>query len=178
MQKQYIFLIGPMGCGKTAVGEALAVYLARPFVDTDVLISLHAGMPIAEIFAQQGEDAFRTMETTTLGEVIQKAGHHQAPVVATGGGIVICEKNREMMKQAGWIISLKVDQAKRLERIGNGAGRPLVSDQDRKAMMQTIQDLDTTRTPWYHALADIEISNDAPLQDTVRNITQAMDKDA
>ena len=86
-----IVLIGPMGAGKTTLGRKLAKLLERKFLDTDRLVSASHG-PITQIFEKQGEDKFRTMETKALKKALMTPG-----VIATGGGVVVAEENRELL---------------------------------------------------------------------------------
>src|SRR5262249_43218407 len=100
-----IFLIGLRGSGKTTVGPILADRLGLPFRDADVLIELRAGRSIREIFASDGESAFRDLEEQMLNELI--AGG--PAVIATGGGVVLRETNRTRMRAAGRIVWLTAD---------------------------------------------------------------------
>lgn len=93
-----LFLVGLRGSGKTTVGRVLAQRLALPLVDTDALIVQAAGISIREIFASQGEAVFRDLESQALEHLI--AGG--SCVAATGGGIVLREKNRRMIQTTGW----------------------------------------------------------------------------
>lgn len=92
-----VFLIGYRGSGKTTVGRKLADRLWQPFVDLDEIIVKTAGKSIRDIFAQDGEPAFRDLETSALREAVKLADH----VIALGGGAMDREENRTLLKQAG-----------------------------------------------------------------------------
>ena len=98
-----IFLIGMMGTGKSTLGVKLAEKLEWSFVDLDTQIEKKAGISISEIFSKQGEETFRDMESEILVEVCRN--NHQ--VIATGGGIILRDKNRMLMKKQGYQIWLK-----------------------------------------------------------------------
>jgi shikimate dehydrogenase len=104
-QTQNIALIGMPGCGKTTVGRRLARMTGRPFSDTDALIEATAGKSIPEIFAEDGEDAFRLLETRILGEEAKKSGL----VIATGGGVVTRAENLDLLRQNSLIVYLQRD---------------------------------------------------------------------
>src|SRR5690606_7251568 len=98
-----IFLIGMMGAGKTTVGRALADRLVRRFADTDRVLVERTGVPVATIFEIEGEEGFRRRESAVLAELA--AG--QGMVIATGGGAVLAEANRETMRSHGTVIYLR-----------------------------------------------------------------------
>ncbi len=119
----HLYLVGFMGAGKSSVGRRVAGRIGTPFVDLDGLIEQQAGIPIAQIFSSQGERAFRELESSALRSIAQ------APpmVVACGGGAVISDENRVLLKSTGTVIYLKVDAAEALARIGDKSTRPLLS---------------------------------------------------
>jgi shikimate kinase len=117
-----IFLIGFMGSGKTTVGRLLAARLGRVFTDLDDLIVEAAGVPIAEIFAREGEAGFRRRET----EALRAAAAGQGTVVATGGGAACREENLALMLASGRVVSLEVSAAEAVRRTGRRSGRPLL----------------------------------------------------
>ena len=100
-----IILTGFMGTGKTAVGREVAARTGHPFVDLDDLIVRRAGKSIPEIFAQDGEPAFRALEAAVCGEMAAPAGL----VIATGGGAVVDPANREALAAGGTVICLEAD---------------------------------------------------------------------
>lgn len=99
---QPIFLIGPRGCGKTTVGKALAQAMSVDFTDTDICLRQFTGMTVAEIVDKEGWSGFRTHETNVLRRVIAPS-----TVIATGGGIVLAEENRLVMRESGVVVYLR-----------------------------------------------------------------------
>ncbi|MCS7040296.1 MAG: AAA family ATPase, partial [Caldilineales bacterium] len=113
-----LVLTGFMGTGKTAVGRAVAARLGRPFVDMDEWIARRAGMSIAEIFARQGEGAFRAMEA----ELVRELAGQRGLVIATGGGALVDPTNRETFCRTGLVICLTASVEAILARVGEGRG--------------------------------------------------------
>ena len=129
-----IILTGFMGTGKTAVGREVAARLGRPFVDLDDLIVQRAGKSIPEIFAQDGEPAFRALEAAVCGEMAAPAGL----VIATGGGAVVNPANREALAAGGTVICLETDLETILQRVGRGDDRPMLASPDRVARIREL----------------------------------------
>lgn len=117
-----IFLIGFMGAGKTTVGEVLAQKIGYTCVDPDQVLEENAGTTISTIFSEYGEDYFRDLETKTLESISE--GEKQ--VIATGGGVVIKDRNWDIMKEAGLTIYLKAPVEVLYERIKDSTHRPLL----------------------------------------------------
>ena len=117
-----IFLIGPMGAGKTSIGKLLANLLGLEFLDADQLITDKLQLSIAEIFQQFGEQYFRSQETVILKTVIQK----ENIVLATGGGCILSATNRLLLRRAGNICYLKVSVEQQLQRLIADGSRPLL----------------------------------------------------
>lgn len=151
-----------MASGKTTVGQKLADRLECHFCNLDGLIAADAGCDIETIFAREGEDGFRRREAAAM----QQLAKREAMVVATGGGAVLDEGNRNRMKE-GTVIYLKVDSNLRCERAGAGHGRPLLN---RGKIKETIARLDKVRTPLYQAVADFEVDNNGAVDETVEKI--------
>ena len=145
-----IVLVGMPGCGKTTVGRALAELSGKPLVDLDNEIVRRAGKPIPEIFAQDGEAAFRDLESRVLAEVC--AGHGQ--VVATGGGAVLREENRRAMRRTGRVYFLR----RALELLPTD-GRPL-------SKRGGLEEMYRARRPMYSAAADVHVDNSAGVEET------------
>ena len=122
MKQDNIVLVGFMGTGKSTVGKLLAQKLGFAFVDTDAQIVKEQGRTIADIFAEQGEAHFRTLETEMIRTVLLNAGQ----VVATGGGAVLAAENRDVMLEQGFVVALKADQAEIVARVRKDKGRPLL----------------------------------------------------
>ena len=143
-----IYLIGPMGSGKTTIGKILSSRLKYQFFDTDEEIKKKIGMSISSIFNKQGESGFRIIESQTLEELSIK----QKSIISTGGGIVLMKENRVIMKN-GTCIYLKVDFDEQLKRLANSDDRPLVS----KNSDGSIEKTNEAREPFFLDLADIVI---------------------
>jgi shikimate kinase len=139
-----ILLIGPMGVGKTTIGKKLAKFLSVEFVDTDFLVEKKHG-PIERIFATEGEAAFRKHETDALKTAITSAG-----VIATGGGIVISDTNRPLLKK-GLVIYLSTTGRHISARLIAGK-RPLI-----KNGYKDWQRIYEERRSTYEALSDLEV---------------------
>jgi len=150
--KTNIALIGFMGTGKTAVGQALAKKLDKRFVELDSLIEQKAGKSIPEIFQQDGEIAFRELEI----EVTKEVSGEKNLVIACGGGIVLNKINIDRLIRGAIIVYLTASPRSILERIpGEGEKRPLLNTPN-KAL--TIQELLAFRKPFYERAADIKIN--------------------
>ncbi len=145
-QTVYPVLIGLMGSGKSSIGRRLAAHLGLPLVDLDAVIVEQAGCSIPDIFAGKGEEGFRDVETRVLAEVIGGAA-----VLATGGGIVMREQNREILKQHPPVIWLKATPEFLARRIDGDTNRPLITGGD---TLNTLQGLARVRYPLYEACAD------------------------
>ncbi|WP_146008965.1 shikimate kinase [Zhihengliuella halotolerans] len=120
-------LIGPMASGKTTLGRAVARHLGVPFIDTDAQIVAHHGA-IADIFAADGEDGFRTLETEALRQALETADVHGG-VIATGGGAVVRGENREILGHR-FTVYLEIDEETVAPRIERDQHRPLLSRQE------------------------------------------------
>lgn len=149
-----IYLIGFSGTGKSTVGRLLGARLGRPACDLDALIVERAGRPIAEIFVEDGEEAFRAMETEALRAA---AGRSDGPIVATGGGVPMSAANREVMAASGWIICLEATPETIYARLKDTVEvRPLLQSAD---PLQHIRGLKTNRQ-FAYALAHWTIHTD------------------
>ena len=121
-----IVLIGLMGAGKTTVGQAVAERLGRPFVDTDTLVEAEAHRSVAEIFATDGERAFRRLEAAAVRRVAALRGQ----VIAVGGGAVLDAGNVTQLRSTGDLVLLDADPSTLAERVGDTESRPLLSGAD------------------------------------------------
>lgn len=122
--EQNIILIGMMGTGKSTVGEILAEKLGYSLVDLDASIVAQEGMTIPEMFELRGEPYFRNAETSALRNVLSSGGRK---VVATGGGCVLREENRELMLQGGFVVALTAEAEAIVERVKGDQNRPLLA---------------------------------------------------
>lgn len=121
--KQNIILVGPMGSGKSTVARIIGEKLGWRVCDLDLLIMEKTGMTIPEIFAGKGEAYFRRVEKELLATVLQE----EHLVVATGGGAVLDEENRRVMKENGTVVYLRTEIKELCRRVGKGEGRPLLA---------------------------------------------------
>ena len=148
-----VILIGPMGSGKSAIGQRLASMLKRQFIDTDTQIEARCGVDIGYIFEKEGEAGFRTRETLEL----QRAIEQSDTVIATGGGIVTQPENVEILKQGCFVIYLETSPEQQYERVRHANTRPLLETSDPKAKLL---ELTEQRSPIYESLADLKINTD------------------
>lgn len=145
-----LYFIGMMGSGKTAVGEIVAKRMGTyNFLDTDKIVETATGISIPEIFAAEGEDAFRTIE----GQVLDSVHAHVRCVVSTGGGIV-CRPMNWSKLQSGMVIFLDVEPSTIFKRIKGDTNRPLLQTDD---PLQTLTDLLEERMGKYNQ-ADVKVT--------------------
>ena len=150
--KTNVALIGFMGVGKTAVGEALAKKLNKEFVELDSLIEHKAGIPIPEIFQQDGEISFRELEI----EVTKEVAKGNNLVIACGGGVVLNKINIDRLRNESIIVYLTASPRTILKRVlNNGDERPLLKTPNKA---WEIQELLRFRKPFYERAADIKIN--------------------
>lgn len=148
-----IFLIGPMGSGKTAVGRRLAKDLGCAFFDSDAEIESRTGVDIAYIFEKEGEAGFRRREA----EVISELTEHADTVLATGGGAILASENREALESRGTVVYLHATVAEQLKRTRRVKNRPLLEGGDRS---QILENLMAIRDPLYRSIADLIVETD------------------
>lgn len=145
-----IVLIGFMGCGKSSIGRRLATSLGYKFSDSDELVTLHQGRSVAEIFAEEGEENFREMETGQLSGLTTE----RRLVLATGGGAVLRARNRELLHQIGKVVWLHADPETLFERASRNRKRPLLEVENPRS---TFDSLLESRLPVYEETADLKI---------------------
>ncbi len=150
--KTNIALIGFMGTGKTAVGQALAKKLGRKFIEVDTLIEQKAGKTIPQIFQQDGEIAFRQLEI----EATRDIARQENCVIACGGGIVLNRINIDRLKEGARIVYLTASPSVILRRVAREAGQRPLLQVDNPA--QTVAKLLRFRRPLYESAADIRIN--------------------
>ncbi len=159
--KSNIFLVGLRGSGKTTLGKVGAKRSGRPFLDTDELVEQKAGRSIAEMVEQDGWDAFRALESEVLAEVC--AGDGQ--IVATGGGIILAEANRQLMRASGKVFYLAAEPALltgRLLKDPKVAQRPTLTG---RPLAEEMRALFEERQPLYMNTADFILHAGAPLNE-------------
>jgi shikimate kinase len=155
-----IVLIGFMGCGKSSVGRRIATATGHRFVDTDEVVSARAGCSISQIFAEQGEARFRELETEALRDLALESG----VVLATGGGIILREENREALRKIGPVVWLDADPEVLFERVSRNKKRPLLQTDDPRG---TFDALLASRRPIYESAADCHIDSTGLSHDDV-----------
>jgi shikimate kinase len=150
-----IYLIGPLGAGKTAVGRYLSKKMNRLFFDTDHELVKRAGADLNWIYDIEGEAGYRRREK----QVIENLSQKDALVISTGGGAVLTSENGRIMKASGMIIYLSVSYEIQLQRTQLRRGtRPLL--EDCTSFKDNLHKLNAERTPLYEALADYTLSTD------------------
>jgi shikimate kinase len=155
---QHLALVGLMGSGKSSVGRVLATRLERELIDTDALVEAATGRPVNEIFASEGEEAFRRYELNSLTRALSRS----APaVVATGGGVVITADARQALRRNATVIWLRADPSVLARRLEGDRTRPLLADRDPLARLKELHD---HRAPLYEEVADavVEADGDNP----------------
>lgn len=147
-----IFLIGPMGSGKTTVGRRLARRLGLDFLDLDLELQQRCGVEVAVIFDIEGETGFRQRESALLDELTRR----DHLVLATGGGSVLEADNRRMLTERGLVVYLRTSVDQQLRRLERDKQRPLLQAPDRR---RRLGDLAEARNPFYEACADLVVDS-------------------
>ena len=153
MNDKKIILIGPMGAGKSSIGRRLSKLLDLPFMDTDQAIRERAGVEIDFIFEKEGEAGFRLREERVLAELLTSS----RAVIATGGGIILSNANREAMKLHGVVVFLETGVEWQLARTRLGNHRPLLDTPDPR---ERLEKLHAERIDLYRKTADITVNTD------------------
>ena len=166
-----IILVGYMGCGKTTVGKNLARLCELSFLDTDEFIEKQQGRSISEIFAVDGEAAFRDMETEVLREMI--AEKKEGFILSTGGGMPVREENRALLKQLGSVFYLKAEPETIYERVKGDTKRPLLQCDD---PLSRIREMIAQRGPAYEDAAHQVIQVDEYKQQEIAEIIKKAGK--
>lgn len=155
MKNKNIVLIGFMGSGKSTVGIRLSYYMRRPVEDTDKLIERKQGRKISEIFATDGEAYFRQLETQLLQELKDKLQYH---IISVGGGTPVREENRELLKQLGTVVYLRVRPETVYSRLKHDTTRPLLQCDN---PLERIEQLLAERKEAYESCADLILDVDS-----------------
>ena len=148
-----IFLVGPMGSGKSAVGRRLARELGLEFVDSDEEIERRTGVDIPYIFEKEGEPGFRQREA----EIIDELSRREGVVLATGGGAILDAGSRERLRSRGRVVYLRTTVEQQLARTRHGTGRPLLNTPDPRG---TLVQLMGMRAPLYEQVALVTVDTD------------------
>ncbi len=153
INQRNVFLIGPMGSGKTAVGRHLARLFRLTFYDSDADIEAKTGVDVAFIFEKEGEAGFRARERQT----IQRLTALESIVLATGGGAVIDAENRRLLAARGAVVYLMTSVDQQIERTRHARHRPLLND---SAPERILTELMRRRAALYAEIADLTVSTD------------------
>ena len=145
-----IFLVGMMGAGKTTIGKALAQQMDKTFVDSDVEIQHRTGVTIPHIFDVEGEAGFRQREASVIQDLVQRDNL----VLATGGGAVLSEQNRDALRGNGVVVYLKSTVHDLWQRTRHDRNRPLLQVADPYAKLKELHAL---RDPIYSQVADLVV---------------------
>ncbi len=147
-----LVLVGPMGAGKTSIGKRLAERFGLRFVDLDQAIEATAGASVTAIFGREGEAGFREREARQL--AIELEGDDR--LVATGGGAVLREASRTLMRERGFVLYLAVSVDEQLKRLAHDRQRPLLQRPDRAELLRSMAEM---RTPLYAAVSDLHFDS-------------------
>lgn len=162
-----LWLVGMMGAGKSSVGRRAAARLEVPFTDTDRLVAARFGMPVAEIFAAAGEEAFREAEHDAVVEASTAEG-----IIATGGGVVLSDANVALMRESGTVVWLDAEPATLASRVGTGRSRPLLAGD--ASPERRLAEILADRRPRYEDAAHVRIVVDGrPGADIVEEVVAA-----
>lgn len=166
---RHVILIGFMGCGKTTVGIRLSYRLKRVVEDTDKRIEREQGRLISEIFAQEGEEYFRSLETDLLSRMCEEKGFK---IIATGGGLPLREENRLLLHKLGKVIYLRIKPQTVYERLKNDTTRPLLQGGN---PLEKIEKLLGQRQAVYESAADIILDvDDKSIEQILEEIVEAL----
>ncbi|ARC55000.1 shikimate kinase [Candidatus Riesia sp. GBBU] len=152
--KRNIFLIGPMGSGKSTIGKQLSKKLNMNFFDSDKEIEKKTGVNVSWIFDVEGEKGFRKREKKIICSIVK----NNNIVLATGGGSIESKKVRDSLSSRGVVIYLKTSIEKQIIRIKSNKGRPLL--QDNKSTYRILKNFAYTRNPIYKEISDLAILTD------------------
>jgi shikimate kinase len=147
-----LILVGPMGAGKTCIGQRLAGLCGLRLFDADREIERDSGATVAQIFEREGEAGFRIRESATLARLLGADGI----VLATGGGAVLDGGNRALLRDRGFVVHLQASVEQQLQRLAHDHTRPLLERPDRE---QVLHGLAAIRTPLYAKVADLEFDS-------------------
>ncbi len=163
-----IYLVGPMGSGKTTIGSRLARKLNLAFYDCDHEIETRSGASVNLIFEIEGEAGFRARETRMLEELAARQG----VLVATGGGAVLSEINRELLKKSGVVVYLRASVKQQMERLRRDQSRPLLNDMNKE---HTLTAMAGIRNPLYESVADLTFPvKNRNIDSTINHIYQTV----
>ena len=174
LNAENVFLVGPMGSGKSAVGRQLATRLGLAFVDSDAEIEAATGVDIAYIFEKEGEAGFRLRERDVLDGLTARPG----VLVATGGGAVLDPDTRARLRERGRVVYLRTSVNQQLARTRRSGHRPLLRTPD---PLGTLERLMQVRAPLYEDAADLTVDTDgrkvkSVVDEIVRRLADGRDR--
>ena len=152
-KKNNVYLVGPMGAGKSTIGRLLAAELRLDFKDTDKEIEERSGVDIPWIFDMEGEEGFRKRETVVLEELTSQ----NDVLLATGGGIVMKDENRRLLTTGGRVVYLYTSIDEQVRRTDKDKNRPLLQTEDPRSVLEALME---KRDPLYREVADIVFDTD------------------
>jgi shikimate kinase len=153
LDKRNVFLVGPMGSGKSAVGRLLARLLDAPFYDSDAEVERRTGVDIPYIFEKEGEARFRQRER----EALEALAQLEPIVLATGGGAVLLPENRRCLAERGAVVYLRTSVEQQFLRVRHARHRPLLLDVEPQAKLEQLM---LERAPLYLEVADLTVDTD------------------
>ena len=143
-----VYLIGPMGSGKTTIGQRLAEMLGLEFLDNDHELEEHTGASVSLIFDLEGEEGFRTRETAMLKTLTGRTN----VLIATGGGTILKQENRDLLRESGLVVYLQTSVNQQIRRLSRDKTRPLLQSSNREEKLARLAE---ERNPLYQELADV-----------------------
>ncbi len=145
-----LVLVGMPGSGKSTIGRRLAARLSRPFVDCDHELEDRCGVSVATVFDIEGEQGFRERETRLLDELIKRSD----PIIATGGGVVLADRNRELLSEGATVVYLQATLGELWNRLRNDRKRPLLQGENPR---QRLAELLDARASLYESVAHLTV---------------------
>lgn len=173
-KKELVVLVGPMGAGKSTIGRILAQELGYEFFDSDKVIEERCGADIPWIFDVEGEKGFREREAAVIHDLSQK----KKAVVATGGGAMMREENRDYVTRTGFVVYLNTSVDQQFQRTNKDKNRPLLQN-TKDGAFQVLKSLMEVRDPLYREVADLVIDTDRKnLKSVVNRIIKEVCEDS
>jgi shikimate kinase len=166
----HLVLIGMMGAGKSTVGRRLADRLNRPFHDSDAVIEADGGRTVAQIFADDGEAAFRRVETDVLRTLLDES---TPAVIAAAGGTVLDAENRERMRARGTVVWLRAEPAALVTRVRSGTHRPLLDDDPTGTLTRLAAERADLYRETAHEVVDVDALSPREVVDRVLDLMDA-----
>jgi len=166
-----LFLVGPMGAGKSTIGRQVASLLRMEFGDSDHEIQRRTGVDIPTIFDFEGEAGFRKREKAVIEDLTQ----HEGIVLATGGGAVLDADNRRNLSSRGFVVYLQCTPEQQYERTSRDKNRPLIKTEDPLARLRELME---ERDPLYRSTADLMVTTEKrSAQSVAKEIVRKLEED-